>query len=125
MTAAEPSLERILSRDPRAVARAITVVENQTAAGRNLLKTIFPHTGRAITIGITGAPGAYKGTIISSDGAQIPVVEVMTSPKGMMLLGDLPDGSVVVRVLRDSSGTLTATWGPVRPVITAKVTRAK
>ena len=74
---------------------------------------------------ITGSPGAYKGTIISSDGAQIPVVEVMTSPKGMMLLGDMADGSVVVRVLRDSSGTLTATWGPVRPVITAKVTRAK
>jgi hypothetical protein len=77
------------------------------------------------SIEITGSPGAYKGTILSSDGAQIPVVEVMTSPRGMMLLGDLADGSVVVRVLKDSSGTLTATWGPVRPVITAKVTRAK
>ncbi len=74
---------------------------------------------------ITGTPGAYKGTISSSDGAQIPVIEVMTSPHGMMLLGDLADGSVVVRVLRDQSGALTAKWGPVRPVITAKVTRAK
>ena len=77
------------------------------------------------TMEITGAPGAYKGTILSSDGATIPVVEVMTSPKGMMLLGDLADGSVVVRVLRDSAGTLTATWGPVRPVLTAKVSRAR
>lgn len=77
------------------------------------------------SIDLTGTPGAYKGAIAVSDGTQIPIVEVMTSPRGMLLLGDLPDGSVVVRVLRDSSGALSATWGPVRPVMPAKVMRAK
>jgi LAO/AO transport system kinase len=64
MIAAETALDRILARDPRAVARAITAVENDTLDGRKLLKALFPHTGQALTVGITGAPGAGKSSLV-------------------------------------------------------------
>ena len=64
MTAAETPIDRILARDLRAVARAITAVENDTPTGRSLLRGLFPHTGRALTIGITGAPGAGKSSLV-------------------------------------------------------------
>ena len=63
--AAHQSLEtRILSGDPRALARAATLVENQTIQGRTLITSLFPKTGRAVTIGITGPPGAGKSTLV-------------------------------------------------------------
>jgi LAO/AO transport system kinase len=56
--------KRILGGDVRALARAATLVEAQTAAGRTLLKVLFPHTGKAKIIGVTGAPGAGKSTLV-------------------------------------------------------------
>jgi LAO/AO transport system kinase len=61
-----PLADSILSGDMRAVARAATLMEAQTAAGRELSKSIFPATGRALTVGITGAPGAGKSTLVNS-----------------------------------------------------------
>jgi LAO/AO transport system kinase len=55
---------RIRSGDPRALARAATLVENQSAAGRHLLTELFPYTGGAIVVGITGPPGAGKSTLV-------------------------------------------------------------
>lgn len=46
------------------MARAATLIERQTAEGRALLTSLFPRTGRAITIGITGPPGAGKSTLV-------------------------------------------------------------
>ena len=54
---------RVLDGDPRALARAATAIENRSAAAESLLKELFPHTGRASIIGITGAPGAGKSTL--------------------------------------------------------------
>jgi len=54
---------QILLGDPRALARAATAIENRSAAAESLSKELFPHTGRASIIGITGAPGAGKGTL--------------------------------------------------------------
>lgn len=54
---------RILSGDVRALARAATLIENRAPAAESLLKELFPHTGRAAVIGITGAPGAGKSTL--------------------------------------------------------------
>jgi LAO/AO transport system kinase len=58
-----PSAERILSGDPRALARAATAIENRADAAQGLLKQLFASTGRASIVGITGAPGAGKSTL--------------------------------------------------------------
>jgi LAO/AO transport system kinase len=54
---------KILSGDARALARAATLIENRSPASESLLKELFPRTGRASVIGITGAPGAGKSTL--------------------------------------------------------------
>ena len=55
---------RIRSGDPRALARAATLLENQSSAGRHLLAELFPYTGGAMVVGITGPPGAGKSTLV-------------------------------------------------------------
>jgi LAO/AO transport system kinase len=57
-------IARLRSGDPRALARAISIVENRAAGWSELLKALFPHTGKARVIGITGAPGAGKSTLV-------------------------------------------------------------
>ena len=56
--------ERILKSEKRAIARAISAVEDGRPEATEILKEIFPHTGRALVIGITGAPGAGKSTLV-------------------------------------------------------------
>jgi LAO/AO transport system kinase len=56
--------EKILSGDKRSIARAISAVENARPESLELLKEIFPHTGKALIVGITGAPGAGKSTLV-------------------------------------------------------------
>src|ERR1051325_1483991 len=56
--------EGVLAGRPRPVARAITAAENGTARARDLLAELYPHTGKALVIGITGAPGAGKSTLV-------------------------------------------------------------
>ena len=50
--------------DTRALARAISVVENRAPGWSELLKALFPHTGKARVIGLTGPPGAGKSTLV-------------------------------------------------------------
>jgi LAO/AO transport system kinase len=57
-------IDRLFSGDPRSVARAITLVENASADAAGLMKAIFPRTGKAQIIGITGAPGAGKSSLV-------------------------------------------------------------
>ena len=52
------------SGDARALARAISTVENRASGWSDLLKALFPHTGKARVIGLTGAPGAGKSTLV-------------------------------------------------------------
>jgi LAO/AO transport system kinase len=62
-----PSLaQRLLDGDRRALARAITLVEDDRPEGWALVKEIYPHTGRAEVIGFTGPPGAGKSTLIGA-----------------------------------------------------------
>jgi len=58
------SIDDLRSGDLRALARAISTVENHSTGWTNLLKELFPHTGKALTIGITGSPGAGKSTLV-------------------------------------------------------------
>jgi LAO/AO transport system kinase len=60
----QSSISRLRSGDPRALARAISAVENRRPGWSDLLKSLFPHTGHATLIGLTGAPGAGKSTLV-------------------------------------------------------------
>ena len=57
-------LTQLRSGDPRALARAISVVENRAPGCSDLLKAVFPYSGHARTLGLTGAPGAGKSTLV-------------------------------------------------------------
>jgi LAO/AO transport system kinase len=56
--------ERLLNGEPRAVARAITKVESGANGAAALMKEVFPKTGNASVIGITGSPGAGKSSLV-------------------------------------------------------------
>jgi len=56
--------EGVLAGDARAVARAISLVENEDAAAADLIRAIFSKTGRAYVVGVTGPPGAGKSTLV-------------------------------------------------------------
>ncbi len=88
---------RIASGDPRAVARAISLVEDEGPAGADLIRAIYSQTGRAYLVGITGPPGAGKSTLVDrliakirSEGKSVGVIAVdPTSPfTGGAILGD-------------------------------------
>jgi len=57
-------IESVRAGDARALARAISTVENHAPGWSDLLKALFPHTGKARIIGLTGAPGAGKSTLV-------------------------------------------------------------
>ena len=61
-----PLAQRLLDGDKRALARAITLVENDDPAGWALVSEIYPHTGRASVIGFTGPPGVGKSTLLAA-----------------------------------------------------------
>jgi LAO/AO transport system kinase len=88
---------QICAGDVRAIARAITAIEDHDPRAEELLKQIFPATGRAHLIGVTGAPGTGKSTVVDRlaahyrrAGEQVGIIAVdPTSPySGGAILGD-------------------------------------
>ena len=64
---ADPTLaQRLLAGDRRALARAISLVENDRPEGWELVKEVYPHTGNAAVVGFTGPPGVGKSTLIGA-----------------------------------------------------------
>src|SRR4051794_13734240 len=57
---------RLLDGDRRALARAITLVENEDPAGYDVVREVYPRTGNAAIFGLTGPPGAGKSTLIGA-----------------------------------------------------------
>jgi LAO/AO transport system kinase len=57
--------QRLLAGDRRALARAITLVENDDPAGWEVVREVYPHTGRAAIVGLTGPPGVGKSTLLA------------------------------------------------------------
>ncbi len=93
----EQLVEELLSGNRRAAARLISLIENDDPRKRELLKEIFPHTGRAYIIGVTGAPGAGKSSLVDcllqkmrAEKLKVGVIGVdPTSPfSGGAILGD-------------------------------------
>ncbi len=89
--------EGVRQGDPRAIARAISTIENREAGAEPLLRELFPHTGRALLVGVTGAPGTGKSSLVNrlaghyrSAGKSVGILAVdPTSPfTGGALLGD-------------------------------------
>jgi LAO/AO transport system kinase len=89
--------ESLLAGNRRALARGITIAETGGPEAHALLRAIYPHTGRAHIVGVTGAPGAGKSTLVSAlaaeerrRGRSVGVVAVdPTSPfSGGAILGD-------------------------------------
>ena len=56
--------QEILNGNPRAIAKAISLVENNKKPARDMMKKIFPYSGQSIIVGITGAPGSGKSTLV-------------------------------------------------------------
>jgi LAO/AO transport system kinase len=54
----------VLEGDARAVARAISLIEDESPAGAELVRRLFPSTGRAYLVGVTGPPGSGKSTLV-------------------------------------------------------------
>jgi LAO/AO transport system kinase len=90
-------VDRIAAGDTRAVARAISKVEDLSRDASQLMKSIFPLTGRGVVIGITGAPGAGKSSLVDKlalhyrrQGERVGIVAVdPSSPfSGGAILGD-------------------------------------
>ncbi len=89
--------QEILNGNPRAIAKAISLVENDSVKAQSLMKEIFPQTGGSLIIGITGAPGSGKSTLVdqlitrlSEDQKKIGVIAVdPSSPfSGGAIMGD-------------------------------------
>lgn len=89
--------EGILGGDKLAIARAISAAEDARPDSTELLKEIFPHTGKALIVGITGAPGAGKSTLVdklaahyraSGDTVGIIAVDPSSPFTGGAILGD-------------------------------------
>ena len=130
-------VERVRAGDPRALARAITAVENRNSHSAELLKALFQHTGHAKMIGLTGAPGAGKSTLVDQlahhyrrEGKTIGIVAVdPTSPfSGGAILGDRirmqshhSDPGIYIRSMatRGSLGGLASATADVATVLDA------
>jgi LAO/AO transport system kinase len=92
-----PFADRIRSGDTRALARALSLVEDETPEGAALIAALYPATGNAWTVGVTGPPGAGKSTLVDhlaralrARGATVGILAVdPTSPfTGGAILGD-------------------------------------
>jgi GTPase len=90
-------VERVRTGDVRALARAISLVENASLLAGEVLAQCFPHSGRSLRVGVTGSPGAGKSTLVDglarglrAQGKTIGVLAVdPTSPfTGGAILGD-------------------------------------
>lgn len=133
-----PSLiDRLRAGDVRALARAISLVENDSQLAANVLSSCFPYSGSALRIGITGSPGAGKSTIVDklmryyrAAGVTVGVIAVdpTSAFSGGAILGDrirlqenLNDAGLYVRSMatRGSLGGLARTTADVASVIEA------
>lgn len=130
-------IDSVRSGDPRSLARAISTIENRAPGWSDLLKALFPHTGKARVLGLTGAPGAGKSTLVDQlaklyrrQERTVGIIAVdPTSPyTGGAILGDrirmqdhFADPGIYIRSMatRGSLGGLARTTADVATVLDA------
>jgi LAO/AO transport system kinase len=130
-------VEQLRTGDPRSLARAISTVENHAPGWLDLLKVLFPYSGHARTIGMTGAPGAGKSTLVDQlakhyrkEDRTVGIIAVdPTSPyTGGAILGDrirmqehFADPGIYIRSMatRGSLGGLARTTADIAMVLDA------
>jgi LAO/AO transport system kinase len=130
-------VERLREGDPRAVARAISTVEDRRPGSSELLKALFPYTGHARILGLTGSPGAGKSTLVDQlakhyrkQNQSVGIIAVdPTSPySGGAILGDrirmqdhFADSGIYIRSMatRGSLGGLARATADVSTVLDA------
>ena len=130
-------MEQVLSGDVRSLARAISAVENRSPHAPDILKALFPHSGRARIIGLTGSPGAGKSTLVDSLARQyrkgngrvgIVAVDPSSPYTGGAILGDrirmqehFADPGIFIRSMatRGSLGGLARSTADVATVLDA------
>jgi LAO/AO transport system kinase len=130
-------IERLRAGDVRTLARAISMVENRSPSWAELLKALFPQTGHARILGLTGAPGAGKSTLVDhlakhyrKENRTVGIIAVdPTSPyTGGAILGDrirmqdhFSDPGIYIRSMatRGSLGGLARTTADVATVMDA------
>jgi LAO/AO transport system kinase len=130
-------IEQLRSGDVRALARAISTVENRVPGWSELLKALFRHSGKARVLGLTGPPGAGKSTLVDQlarfyrkHNRSVGIIAVdPTSPyTGGAILGDrirmqehFSDPGIYIRSMatRGSLGGLARTTADVTTVLDA------
>ena len=130
-------IDPLRSGDTRALARAISTVENRAPGWSDLLKALFPHSGHARVIGLTGSPGAGKSTLVDQlarlyrkENRTVGIIAVdPTSPyTGGAILGDrirmqehFSDSGIYIRSMatRGSLGGLARATADVATVLDA------
>jgi LAO/AO transport system kinase len=130
-------IDQLRSGDVRALARAISTVENRSPGWSELLKALFPHSGKALVLGLTGPPGAGKSTLVDQlarfyrkENHTVGIIAVdPTSPyTGGAILGDrirmqehFSDPGIYIRSMatRGSLGGLARTTADVATVLDA------
>ena len=130
-------IDQLRSGDTRALSRAISTVENHAPGWSDLLKALFPHSGKACVLGLTGAPGAGKSTLVDhlarhyrKQNRTVGIIAVdPTSPyTGGAILGDrirmqehFSDPGIYIRSMatRGSLGGLARTTADVATVLDA------
>jgi LAO/AO transport system kinase len=133
----ESFVQRVRNGDVRALSRAISAVEDHGPESTALLKALFPHSGNALLLGMTGSPGAGKSTLVDqvarayrAQGKTVGIVAVdPTSPfSGGAILGDRirmqshhADQGIYIRSMatRGSLGGLAGTTADVATVLDA------
>lgn len=132
-----PLADAVVAGDVRAVARAISLVEDDAPAGVELLRALFQKTGRAFVVGVTGPPGAGKSTLVDRltvdarrDGKRVGVIAVdpTSAFSGGAVLGDrvrmgrhASDGDVFIRSMatRGHLGGVARATGDVAMILDA------
>jgi LAO/AO transport system kinase len=98
--------QELVKGDPRAIARAISLAENNRTAAQEMMKKIFSRTGKSLVVGVTGSPGSGKSTLVDQmvvclrkNGKKIGIVAVDPSSPftGGAILGDR------IRMMRHST----------------------